>query len=379
MNIETLTDQAFELFKSHKYKELVAILSDNVLAEHRSSALITLRTVAQKILDLRKEVVRESVESFENIEHRMEEVGVIDGVTFINDSKATNVNSTWYALESIETPIVLILGGTDKGNEYDELVELIQTKVRAIVCLGVDNTKIYESFGRRIETIVEANSAEQAVDYSFALSMPGDTVLLSPACASFDRFQNYEDRGRQFKEAVQNLSRMDRTKQVLECSLYLSTDNEFEAHFIFDSFMEVANTFGFFLYSEEPPIYGSWFKKFRLRAINIWESKSTQDRIKQLEYALNLHGVKRAQSETDANYINAISNLMEASKDEQEMVLHIGALLYIKLVNAEDKSTVIVKTLTTDQLVMIERNPELAANPKTLLKMLSESADQGEH
>ena len=160
--------------------------------------------VAGATMDIRKNKIREAVQTFENLEHRMEMVSTIRGVEFINDSKATNVNSTWFALESITKPVVLILGGVDKGNDYSLIKELVQDKVKAIVCMGTDNSKIHEAFKGMIR-IVDTGSAAEAVQASFALAAPGDVVLLSPACASFDLFKNYEDRGRQFKEAVKDL------------------------------------------------------------------------------------------------------------------------------------------------------------------------------
>jgi UDP-N-acetylmuramoylalanine--D-glutamate ligase len=162
-------------------------------------------SVAGATMDIRKEKIREAVETFENLEHRMEMVATVRGVDFINDSKATNVNSTWFALESMTRPTVLILGGIDKGNDYSLLEDVVKEKVKAIVCMGVDNSKIHAAFEGKISTIVDATSAEEAVDYAYRLATIGDVVLLSPACASFDLFRNYEDRGKQFKAAVRNL------------------------------------------------------------------------------------------------------------------------------------------------------------------------------
>lgn len=161
--------------------------------------------IAGKVLELKKEVIRESLSDFQNVEHRLEEVGKVHGITFVNDSKATNVNSTWYALESFQHPVVWIVGGVDKGNDYQMLEELVTDKVKAIVCLGKDNTKIHEAFEGIIENIVDTESAQDAVNMAYQLSQKGDTVLLSPACASFDLFDNYEDRGHQFKKAVKAL------------------------------------------------------------------------------------------------------------------------------------------------------------------------------
>lgn len=161
--------------------------------------------VAARILEIRKDVIRDSLSDFESIEHRLETVVTVYGVDYINDSKATNINSTWYALETIDKKIVWIVGGVDKGNDYSILAEIVKEKVKAIVCLGKDNAKIIEAFKGDIETIVEANNMTEAVGYSYQLASKDDVVLLSPACASFDLFDNYEDRGRQFKEAVRSL------------------------------------------------------------------------------------------------------------------------------------------------------------------------------
>jgi UDP-N-acetylmuramoylalanine--D-glutamate ligase len=154
------------------------------------------------VLDLRNDVIRESLSDFQNVEHRLERVANVNGIEFINDSKATNVNSAWYALESMEKPVIWIVGGTDKGNDYTTLHELVKQKVKAIVCLGTDNEKIHQAFGGIVKTIIDTTSAQEAVQQSYDLGEKGDVVLLSPACASFDLFENYEDRGRKFKAAV---------------------------------------------------------------------------------------------------------------------------------------------------------------------------------
>jgi UDP-N-acetylmuramoylalanine--D-glutamate ligase len=161
--------------------------------------------VAARILDLRKEIVRESLENFENVEHRLEFVSKVHGISFINDSKATNVNSAWYALESINTPIIWVAGGQDKGNDYSELLALVSKRVKAIICLTKDSSKIRKAFEGVVDTIIDSNSADHTVRVAYELAKEGDTVLLSPACASFDLFENYEDRGRQFKKAVKSL------------------------------------------------------------------------------------------------------------------------------------------------------------------------------
>ena len=161
--------------------------------------------VAASTMEIRKEKIRDAVSTFKNLEHRMEPVATIRGVEFINDSKATNVNSTWYALESMSKPVILILGGVDKGNDYSLITELVKEKVKAIICLGTDNRKIHEAFGNTVSTIVNTTNAIEAVQAAFHFASKGDVVLLSPACASFDLFKNYEDRGNQFKKAVKEL------------------------------------------------------------------------------------------------------------------------------------------------------------------------------
>jgi UDP-N-acetylmuramoylalanine--D-glutamate ligase len=162
-------------------------------------------SIAASTLGIRKEKIREAVSNFHNLEHRMEFVATVRGVDFINDSKATNVNSTWYALESMQKSTVLILGGVDKGNDYELIADLVKEKVKAIVCMGTDNEKIASFFKDKVATIIEADSAKKAVNAAFKLAEKGGVVLLSPACASFDLFKNYEDRGRQFKESVKEL------------------------------------------------------------------------------------------------------------------------------------------------------------------------------
>ena len=161
--------------------------------------------LAAVVMDIRKEKIRVAVQTFQSLEHRMETVATIKGVEFINDSKATNTNSTWYALESMTKPTILILGGIDKGNDYSFLIDLVKEKVKAIVCMGKDNRKIHEAFGNDVELMVNTDNASDAVQAAFHFANKGDVVLLSPACASFDLFKNYEDRGRQFKEAVKDL------------------------------------------------------------------------------------------------------------------------------------------------------------------------------
>ncbi len=161
--------------------------------------------IAARVLDIRKDVVRESLSDFQNVEHRLEHVAMVHGIEFINDSKATNVNSAWYALESMDKPVIWVAGGVDKGNDYGSLMELVRQKVKAIVCLGTDNAKIHQAFAGVVPMILDTTSAEQAVQTANGMAEAGDVVLLSPACASFDLFENYEERGRKFKAAVKSL------------------------------------------------------------------------------------------------------------------------------------------------------------------------------
>jgi UDP-N-acetylmuramoylalanine--D-glutamate ligase len=162
-------------------------------------------TSVAKLLQIRKQTIRESLSNFQGVEHRLEKVLKIQNVQYINDSKATNVNAAFFALDSMNSPTVWILGGVDKGNDYSELMSLVHEKVKAIICLGVDNKKIIDAFGNIVDIMIEVTSMQDAVTMAQRLSEKGDTVLLSPACASFELFENYEDRGRQFKNAVQNL------------------------------------------------------------------------------------------------------------------------------------------------------------------------------
>jgi len=172
--------------------------------EHNTKNAMAASTVAQ-LLKIRKQTIRESLESFQGVEHRLERVLKINHVQYINDSKATNINATYYALDSVQPETIWIVGGVDKGNVYEELLPLVNEKVKAIICLGIDNTKIINSFSNCVETIVETKSMQEAVQMAYHLADKGNTVLLSPACASFDLFKNYEDRGRQFKDAVRQL------------------------------------------------------------------------------------------------------------------------------------------------------------------------------
>ena len=186
--------------------KIVTMPTDDLALKGNHNAYNSMASgIAARVLELRKQVVRESMSDFANIEHRLEFVAKVHGVTFINDSKATNVNAAWYALESVSAPTVWIVGGVDKGNDYTSLKPLVSEKVSAIVCLGKDNAKIKAEFAKEVDTVVEAMSAEEAVQYAYRLAEKNGTVLLAPACASFDLFQNYEDRGHQFKNAVRAL------------------------------------------------------------------------------------------------------------------------------------------------------------------------------
>ncbi len=162
-------------------------------------------SIAGRVLEIRKEIIRESLSDFQNVEHRLEHVASVHGINFINDSKATNVNSTWYALESMEEPTIWIAGGVDKGNDYTMLEALVKSKVAGIVCLGKDNSKLHAAFEGLVENIWDASTAEEAVGLAYRMAKKGNNVLLSPACASFDLFENYEERGNQFKRAVRAL------------------------------------------------------------------------------------------------------------------------------------------------------------------------------
>ncbi len=194
-----------ELIIDFQHKTNLMTIHDLALKGRHNIFNSMAAAIAGKVLSIRKDVIRESLADFQGVEHRLEPVITVYGINFINDSKGTNVNSTWYALECMETDIVWIAGGIDKGNNYSELFPVVRQKVKAIVCLGKDNRKIIEAFKDKVPTIVETSSMEEAVRSSYYLAKKGQTVLLSPACASFDLFKNYEDRGRQFKQAVRNL------------------------------------------------------------------------------------------------------------------------------------------------------------------------------
>ena len=201
-----LQDDQINITLHHKNQESFTMSIKDLALQGKHNIYNSMASgIVAKVLELRNETIRESMQSFTNIEHRLEHVARISGIDFINDSKATNVNSTWYALESMPGEVVLILGGVDKGNDYNMLKDLIKSKVKAIVCLGKDNKRIHEAFEDDVEVIVNTFSANEAVQIAYHLAKKGNTVLLSPACASFDLFKNYEDRGNQFKKAVKEL------------------------------------------------------------------------------------------------------------------------------------------------------------------------------
>ena len=189
----------------NKNEEKIMNISTLALKGKHNTKNAMAASMAASLLNVRKETIRESLEDFEGAEHRLEAVLKINGVQYINDSKATNVNATYYALDSMKHPTVWIVGGVDKGNDYLDLMPLVREKVKAIICLGVDNHKIVQTFNKVVDLIVETAGAEEAVKVAYKIAEKGDTVLLSPACASFDLFDNYEDRGNKFKQAVRSL------------------------------------------------------------------------------------------------------------------------------------------------------------------------------
>ncbi len=209
-SIENILEKGVSLIDNKiiiKYKtteEIMSISTLTVKGKHNTKNAMA-AAMTGSLLKVRKEQIRESLEDFEGAEHRLEPVLRISGVQYINDSKATNVNATFYALESMRTPTVWIVGGIDKGNDYLDLMPLVREKVKAIVCLGLDNQKIVQTFYNVVDLIVETAGAEEAVKVAYKIAEKGDSVLLSPACASFDLFENYEDRGSQFKQAVREL------------------------------------------------------------------------------------------------------------------------------------------------------------------------------
>ncbi len=193
------------LIIKYKSNELTMSIHDLALKGQHNMYNSMAAGIASQVVKIRKEDIRESLSNFHGVEHRLEPVLKVHGIEFINDSKATNVNSTWYALESVSNNLIWIAGGIDKGNDYSILEDLVRKKVKAIICLGKDNSKIHKAFGDIVETIIDVESATEAVKAAYYLARKGDSVLLSPACASFDLFDNYEDRGNQFKQAVRDL------------------------------------------------------------------------------------------------------------------------------------------------------------------------------
>jgi len=198
-----LENETIKLNVEHKTLEM----STDILAldgQHNVKNAMA-ASLAALLVHVRKETIRQSIQTFQGVPHRLEKVLKINHVEYINDSKATNVNATYYALEGVNKPIVWLVGGVDKGNDYTELMPLVREKVKAIICLGMDNTKLKETFGNVIDLMVETYSMEEAVKVAYKIAERGDTVLLSPACASFDLFKNYEDRGDQFKAQIKKL------------------------------------------------------------------------------------------------------------------------------------------------------------------------------
>ncbi|MDA0973886.1 MAG: UDP-N-acetylmuramoyl-L-alanine--D-glutamate ligase [Bacteroidetes bacterium] len=195
----------FELNTQHKTKLNTMSIYNLALQGKHNIYNSMAAGVAAQVLRVRSESLRDSLSDFRNVEHRLEYLGKVNGIEYINDSKATNINATWFALESMNNPTVWIVGGVDKGNDYSQLLELVKTKVKAIICLGTDNTEIIEAFKDVVPHIVETSSAAEAVTQASYVARKGDTVLLSPCCASFDLFENYEERGRLFKRAVKAL------------------------------------------------------------------------------------------------------------------------------------------------------------------------------
>ncbi|PCJ65557.1 MAG: UDP-N-acetylmuramoyl-L-alanine--D-glutamate ligase [Bacteroidetes bacterium] len=187
-----------------KVEFIMSVEQLTIAGNHNTYNSMAASIIANSLL-IRKESIRESLSDFKNVEHRLEHVGKVKGINFVNDSKATNVNAAWYALESTEDPIIWIAGGVDKGNDYASLSPLVRSKVRIIVCLGKNSMKLHQAFRKDVDMMINASSAQEAVNLAYGLGEKGETVLLSPACASFDLFENYQDRGNQFKRAVRNL------------------------------------------------------------------------------------------------------------------------------------------------------------------------------
>ncbi len=208
-NLEEVSEGAFchnDEIQIKVKEDVMSIFTEQLAIQGQHNRYNTMAAgIVARLFQIRKPAIRESLVSFKGVEHRLERVLSVRGMEFINDSKATNVNSTWYALESMNTDVVWIAGGVDKGNDYAELKQLANQKVKALICLGTDNKKLLDSFEGVVPTIVECGSMQEAVKSAYFLGEKGDTILLSPACASFDLFDNYEQRGREFKECVRNL------------------------------------------------------------------------------------------------------------------------------------------------------------------------------
>jgi UDP-N-acetylmuramoylalanine--D-glutamate ligase len=203
---ENITDHKnSKLIININHKKMVMTLQEMALKGRHNAYNSMAAAIASRLLDIRKENIKQSLSDFQGVEHRLEHVAMVRGIEFINDSKATNINSTWYALENANHPVIWICGGQDKGNDYASLLPLVSEKVKAIICLGIDNSKIIEIFSATGIPIYETRSMTEAVHTAYKIGTKGDTTLLSPACASFDLFINYEDRGNQFKHAVLNL------------------------------------------------------------------------------------------------------------------------------------------------------------------------------
>ncbi|MEY2923677.1 MAG: UDP-N-acetylmuramoyl-L-alanine--D-glutamate ligase [Bacteroidota bacterium] len=187
-----------------KAQFIMSVNQLTIAGKHNTYNSMAAAIIANSLL-IRKEVIRDSLSDFKNLEHRLEFVSKVKGISWINDSKATNVNAAWYALESVDAPMIWIAGGVDKGNDYEALKPLVKEKVRMIICLGVNNIKLHQAFHKDVDMMINASSAQEAVDIAYSFGQNGETILLSPACASFDLFENYQDRGNQFKKAVRSL------------------------------------------------------------------------------------------------------------------------------------------------------------------------------
>lgn len=202
-NFARANDQEFEIQLNNS---IMTMMIENLALQGKHNSYNSMAAaVAARILDIKKDSIKESLTDFQNIEHRLEFVTKVHGISFINDSKATNVNATWYALESMNQPVIWVAGGTDKGNDYADLIPLVKDKVKAMICLGVDNSRLLETFSGLVSEVLETQSMKTAVERAYYMGSPGDVVLLSPSCASFDLFENFEERGTKFKFAIREL------------------------------------------------------------------------------------------------------------------------------------------------------------------------------